>query len=192
MNTDNIGMYIAKGSKDIDWYQNTEMLLGELYNTNRKFAARLLAATSINSSLKSNVRLFRRAYHEYLTGAPVGNYLPVMRLQIERVRSGYPMLGRKINSFAAAMSGDVNAVVVDMWLLRAFGEYKTYRRVNKMRSAGATERQYTDIENWVRGYAEMTSREPRQVSAMIWSGIRGGVTRYDDILRHQSYDMFNP
>lgn len=67
---------------------------------------------------KSNVTLFRR--YEIENDLPVGNYLPNIQDQLRLIRSGQPLSGRKINAFARAMAGDQNAVVVDIWLLRAF------------------------------------------------------------------------
>lgn len=195
MNTSKIASYIAKGAKDRFWYADTQALFEELFGPPPMLTlvTKLFAATSINSSLKSNIRLFRRALYEIENGLPLGKYLPVMAMQIDAIRNGRPMSGRKINSFAAAMSGDTEAVVVDIWLLRAFEESNKYFREGSQtfREGGATSWQYDVIEEYVRQEARIRGLEPRQVSAMIWSGVRGGVTRYDQILRHQIYSMYD-
>jgi len=194
VNTANIDKYIDRGYKDgLSWYADTQALFVEIYGPEYlPLVSKLFAATSINSSLKSNIRLFRRALYELESGLPMGKYLPVMAMQIDAIRNGRPMSGRKIRSFAAAMSGDVNAVVVDIWLLRAFEESnKYYRQLSgTLREGGATKWQYDVIEEYVRQEARIRGLEPRQVSAMIWSGVRRGVTRYHDILRHQIYNMY--
>lgn len=193
MDTSRIAEYIRKGGKDKTWYADTQALFVELFGAEYlPLVTKLFAATSINSSLKSNIRLFRRALYEIDNGLPIGNYLPVIAQQIDAIRNGRPMGGRKINSFAAAMSGDVNAVVVDIWLLRAFGEDRKYYREESetFRSGGATGRQYDIIEAYVRHEAKIRGLDAREVSAMIWSGVRGGVTRYDQILIHQLYNMY--
>lgn len=155
----------------------------------------LFAATSINSSLKSNVRLFRKALHEHENLLPFSVYLPVMLLQLKRIRAGEPIQGRKINSFAAAMSGDPNAVVVDIWLMRAYGEEVRYVHKGVTRNASPTSKQYDQIENHVRYLAYQKDLEPRQLSTMIWSGVRIATnndreTHYENVLRQQLYNMF--
>lgn len=197
MNSNRIAEYIKRGERDRYWYHNTEKLFRELFGDDYlKLVTQLFAATSINSSLKSNIRLFRRALHEIETGAPMGKYLPVMAMQISAIRNGRPMSGRKIRSFAAAMSGDTEAVVVDVWLKRAFDEDDRYGRMRNgkllMRSSGASDRVYDIIEYYVRDEARRRGLEPRMVSAMIWSGVRTDkATRYDDILRYQMFSMFD-
>lgn len=184
MNTDNIGKLIAMGSKDQHWYRDTEQLFESIYGRDRlHFITQLFAATSIKTSLRGNVKLFRKALREIDEDRPFSNYLPVILYQLDRIRTGRPLKARKIRNFAAAMSGDVNAVVVDRWIMRAFG-YSG--------NLAPTDRQYTEIEQWIQGYAEMTDREPRQVCAMIWSGIRKDrTTRYDDVLKQQLIPLFN-
>jgi hypothetical protein len=195
VNSNKVGEYIRKGAKDRTWYADTQALFTELFGPPPMLTlvTKLFAATSINSSLKSNIRLFRRALYEIENNLPQGKYLPVMAQQIDAIRNGRPMSGRKINSFAAAMSGDVNAVVVDVWLLRAFDTNNRYYRQQSetVREGGATKWQYDVIEEYVRQEARLRGLEPREISSMIWSGIRGGVTRYDQILRNQMFNMYD-
>jgi hypothetical protein len=121
MITNHIPKYVSKGLKDKLWYENQTAEFIKIFGYIRlPLVSKIFAATSINSSLKSNIRLFRKAYHEMTNNLPLSNYLPVMKLQLERIQKGEDINGRKIKSFAAALSGDPNAVVVDIWLLRAF------------------------------------------------------------------------
>lgn len=179
--------FIGLGEHDKEWYKETEQLFVRLYGLNKlPLVTQLFAATSINSTLKSNVRLFRKAYHEMENNLPFSNYLPNIKIQLEHIRAGRPMSGRKITNFAAAMSGDFKAVVVDKWLLRAF-DYP---------NDSATKKQYDFIEAWVIDYAFTHGYAPREVSAMIWSGVRihftgSKLTRYDKILEQQEFNMFN-
>lgn len=199
IDTDKIMRYVWIGRHDLNWYSECEKLFAELFGTdNVRLVARLFAATSINTSLKSNITLFRRALHEIKTGKPIGKYLPNIITQLERIRRGDELSGRKINSFANAMSGDKDAVVVDVWLLRAFGMDRKYYREGSgtFRSGGATDGQYNLIESYVRNEAKSMKIEARQLSAMIWSGVRidqGGdyETRYETLLRHQFQNMFS-
>ncbi|MCB9047642.1 MAG: hypothetical protein H6550_16025 [Chitinophagales bacterium] len=126
-----------------------------------------------------------------------------------------PLSGRKISSFAAAMSGDKNAVVVDIWLLRAFDMHRKFQTktkltdmpvdlfgntdgyaLGKLRNSGATDRQYSMIEDWVRVVAACMQVESRQLSAMIWAGVRiahngDTETHYKERLQHYMQNLFS-
>jgi hypothetical protein len=205
MNTDNIEKYIVTGLRDQYWYEECEKTFTTLFGPDRlHLVTQLFAATSINTSLKSNITLFRKALYEIENGLPVGRYLPNIQMQLERIRAGQELSGRKIRSFAAAMSGDANAVVVDVWLLRAFNMNRQYFRQKKgaekgrgnMRESGASEKQYDLIESWVRQKAVRMNIQPRQLSAMIWAGVRittngDRQTHYKEILTQKFTNLFN-
>lgn len=214
MDTGKIARYVWLGRHDIRWYHQAEDLFVDLFGRERlQLVTRLFAATSINTSLKANITLFRRALYEIENDLPIGAYMPNIRQQLQQIRAGGELTGRKINSFANAMAGDPDAVVVDIWLLRAFGMDRKYfrkkprgvvsrsleilletsnqvdlfyngpilhpdeiRAVDKSRglyrSGGASDGQYTKVENYVREEARAMGIQARQLSAMIWSGVR--------------------
>jgi hypothetical protein len=201
MNIENIDKYLAIGIKDRNWFQTCESLFIEQYGQEKlKLVAQLFAATSIASSLKSNIQLFRKALYQMENSLPFEGYLPNIRVQLELIKQGKEISGRKIRSFANAMSGDINAVVVDRWLLRAFELDRQYMRhtgphKGKVLSGGPTDKQYTMIENYVRDLAKELKLEARQVSSMIWSGVRisqsgDRETNYGTILRLKNYNMY--
>lgn len=211
-------MWLGRG--DINWYSDCQAMFIELFGQEKlQLVCRLFAATSINTSLKANITLFRRAFYEIENGLPIGDYLPNIRQQLQQIREGSPLTGRKINNFANAMAGDKNAVVVDVWILRAFGQDKKYFRrsgektpdyigalftemwssypLNKglYRSGGATDRQYTLIEAYIQEQAREMGLEPRQFCAMLWAGIRiqttgNNQTHYREQLRYQLDNLF--
>jgi len=199
MNTKDIYKYWNAGYKDRYWYQECEQQLVSIFGQDQlKTVCNILAATSINTSLKSNITLFKRAYYEFLNDKEFSNYLPNIRLQLERLRKGKELSGRKIRNFAAAMAGNEEAAAVDIWMLRAFKMNRRYVRKNGLeREGGATKRQYDLIENYCKEFAETWGLKPREVHAMIWSGIRtieGGdpQTRYTDILVPQYVNSLFP
>lgn len=183
MNSNKILDYLHKGKADKYWYRDTELLFIDLFGSDRlHLVTQLFAATSIKTSLAANITLFRRALHEIESGKEFSSYLYAQRYQLDLIRKGVPISARKIRSFAAAMSGDVNAVVVDRWLMRAFG-------LDGDKSPTTFE--YDVIEHYCRDMAVRLAYEPRQVSAMIWSGIRPDRnTRYHSILRQKLFNMF--
>lgn len=193
METKHIPHYLKVGAKDKNWYADCQHLFEDLFGAERlTLVANLFAATSINSSLKSNIRLFRKALHDIENNLPFSNYLPVMLMQLERIRKGDSIQGRKITSFAAAMSGNADAVVVDIWLMRAFG-LESLRPTGK--TSGVSNKHYDLIELYCRELAVKEGLQAREVSSMIWSGVRitftgDKETHYRNILRHQLFNMF--
>lgn len=170
-NIEKLFFYAKHGLRDKDWYaKHTSFLTATFGASNLNLVCNLLAATSINTSLKGNVTLFRKAWHEIENGLPSENYLPNIATQINRVRQGLPLSGRKISNFASALQGNLDAVVVDIWILRAFEMDRKYYR--KESSTFATDQQYSYIEGSITYLANYHNLEPAELCAMIWSGIR--------------------
>lgn len=197
-----IEIYMQIGYKDKNWYAECKKVFLEIFGPEKLIlVCQLFAATSINTSLKSNITLFRRALYEIENGLPVGNYLPNIKNQLTLIREGKPLSGRKINAFARAMAGDLDAVVVDVWLLRAFGLDRKYIRhtghhAGRARSGGPTDKQFSLIEDWCRNYGREKLIFPCEVSSMIWAGCRihtngDRQTHYKDSIRQSFTNLFN-
>ena len=71
--------------------------------------------------------------------------------------------GLKTNAFAKAIAGDEQAVVIDVWMLRAVGiEKKT-----------PNQSLYNELSNAVKSAAFEVGMTPRSAQALIWILIRG-------------------
>lgn len=80
------------------------------------------------------------------------------------VRMGFDGLnGLKTNAFARAIAGDMNAVVVDVWMCRAAGLGKD----------APNKREYREIAEAVRQVAEEYRMEPATMQALLWIIVRG-------------------
>lgn len=215
MDTSQIDKYLYIGRHDQHWYRDCQDLFTEIFGEEKLWmVTRLFAATSINTSLKANICLFRRALYEIEHNLPVGSltdgkgktlgYLPNIKNQIQRVRDGQELSGIKIRAFAKAMSGDKDAVVVDVWLARAFGIEKRYLRYpkdgdksrGKIRSAGVGDKDFGIVEDYCRMIAAEKGYEAREVSSMIWAGVRidktgDTETHYKEILKYKLQNLFN-
>ena len=87
-----------------------------------------------------------------------------LRMAINAKADGFAALnGPKTNAFARAIAGDVDAVVIDVWMARAAG-------VKDSPSKG----EYTMCADAVRTIAAETGLSPRTVQALIWIVVRGG------------------
>lgn len=93
--------------------------------------------------------------------------------------------GRKIHNFHKALLGDENAVVVDRWMLRAYG------LPSKSSKLAPTTLEYDMIERLVKEGAERTGSTPREYQASLWLAqkIVDGDTRfageYEVILKNE-------
>lgn len=205
LDSTDIERYIQIGSRDQHWYADCKKIFLKLFGEEKlPLVCKLFAATSINTSLKSNITLFRKALYEIENNLPVGKYLPNIRKQLIAIREGGELSGQKIRAFEKAMAGCPDAVVVDTWLLRAFKMETQYFRQKKgaekgrglLRSNGASEKTFTEIESWVRNYAAQKGYKAAEISSMIWAGIRiektgDRNTHYKEILENKLTNLFN-
>lgn len=138
----------------------------------------LIAATSIHSSIPTNIIQFFKARNFYYTDKPMVGFIPNMAMQLELVKAGKPLTGRKILNFSNAIKGDANAVVVDMWITRAFGLEA---------ERGPTPKQYDAIEHYIQNTAPLVDLEPREFCASIWCGIRSISTGKRNLTTYDRY-----
>lgn len=71
--------------------------------------------------------------------------------------------GKKTNAFAKAIAGDENAVVIDVWMLRAVGIEKK----------SPTPKQYDELAEAVTKVSVELGITPRVAQALIWIVVRG-------------------
>ncbi len=184
-----VGRYLWNGRSDQLWYPHAhDELIRLLPDVEPKILFNILAGTSMNTTLQSNIKLFFRALGQYKHGTKVLIKVPGMNQEIETqfkdMFSGavYQLWyffehgrlnGRKISNFAGALSGDILAVVVDIWIMRVFGVDRQYRaRTMEKKSRSPTKKMYDAIEYYIRWAAPLLDLEPRQIQAMTWGGIR--------------------
>jgi hypothetical protein len=98
----------------------------------------------------------------------LGNHIPGfknnMLMANNAIAFGYDALkGLKTNAFAKAIAGDENAVVIDVWMLRAVGiEKKTPNQT-----------QYKQLADSITKVAFDNGMTPRATQALIWIVVRG-------------------
>lgn len=194
LNTKHIETYLKVGANDKNWYDECRKTLIGLFGEERLWlVCQLLAATSMHTSLKANLVLFRKALYQYDNNELFVGFMPGIIKQLNQIREGKGLTGRKINNFALAMFGDPNAVVVDTWILRAFGVETKRMYKERVIENSADPKRYNAIEKWIRRSAirRKPKLEPRELCSMIWAGVRKyrgymyEPTRYCDLIRQQ-------
>jgi hypothetical protein len=145
------------------WYNEAQAYAIQLATRHNVFldqAAGVIAAFSPRTRWAQNVLNAEL----FLNGEPV----PTMGQNIkaaERVMSqGIGGLkGRKTNSFARNIAGNMSVVTIDVWMIRAAG----YDRLD------ANKGMYDLMENVIQELAFIYSVQPAQLQALIWIVVRG-------------------
>lgn len=145
------------------WYLEAEKVankVAENLNTSLEVGASVVSAFSPRERWTSNVtKAIAFSLGEPVTG--LSNNLKMAKASLEL---GYDALkGPKTNAFARAIAGDENAVVIDVWMVRAAGA--------KVDSPNKT--QYTEMSEAVTKVAEQFQMTPRTAQALIWIMVRG-------------------
>lgn len=113
--------------------------------------ARVIAVTSPNQTWKGNQTLAAK----HLRTGWIGG-LPAQRKHL----ANGTISGRKVTNFAKAIEGDERAVVIDRWMIRAFG-------------APMGRAAYPDLEQGITDAADELGISPRALQATIWVVVRG-------------------
>jgi hypothetical protein len=155
--------YFQTGQGEMKWYDDTYKAFQDVVGKDAEKLAGFFTATSINATVKSNATLAMKAYAQWKSGEPFKGYLPAVIAELNRVAADKPLAGRKLDNFRKAIIGDPDAVVVDRWMLRAFGMDG---------EKGATPHSYDLVEHAVKQMAQQHGVTPRQMQAAIWFGVK--------------------
>lgn len=129
--------------------------------TSIEHGASVVAAFSPRERWSSNVA---KSY-AFSLGQPVSGLTNNLRMAQAAVVGGFDTLnGQKTNAFARAIAGDTQAVVIDVWMLRAAG-LDAAKGVNKG--------DYDAMVTITREVAARFGLTPRTAQALIWIIVRG-------------------
>ena len=145
------------------WYMEAEKVAEEVaenLDTTLEVGASVVSAFSPRERWTSNVaKAIAFSLGEKVTG--LSNNLKMAQGSLTL---GFDALkGQKTNAFARAIAGDENAIVIDVWMMRAAGMEKD--------SPNKTE--YAELSEAVRRIAEKFAMTPRTAQALIWILVRG-------------------
>jgi hypothetical protein len=145
------------------WYMDAERVAAEVarnLDSTLEVGATVVSAFSPRERWTNNVA---KAI-SFSLGNSIPGFKNNMVMANNAIAFGYDALkGLKTNAFARAIAGDEQAVVIDVWMLRAVGiEKKT-----------PNQSQYNDLANAVKKVAFDYGMTPRAMQALIWIMIRG-------------------
>lgn len=156
----------------LNWYQDANKLIRQLYGKHWKLFCDILAATSPRKQVKANWRIADVIVRAYIDRANNpgkfgdllgGNrILPAHRNNIVRALAGRKINGQKVWRFAENLKGDLNVVTIDVWLCRAYG----------IDDKLLTSSLYKRLEKRIQRDAKRCKVTPAGYQAVIWYAIR--------------------
>ena len=145
------------------WYLEAEKVankVAENLKSNLEVGASVVSAFSPRERWVSNVT---KAL-QYSVGKPVTGLPNNLRMAELALSEGFKALrGPKTNAFAKAIAGDEEAVVVDVWMMRASG----------LGVDSPSRKQYNDVAQAIRNAAVKFGLTPRTAQALVWIIVRG-------------------
>ena len=124
-----------------------------------KTKVRVDKSAMINPGMTTDIKLTDPKFIKAFKGEPYGN--------------------EKLQNFRKAIGGNLDAVVLDVWMMRAFG-FDTENRSN------LTSSDYRLFETMIKQEAEKRNIKPAELQAAIWFGIRAS----DSNLKPATYESF--
>jgi hypothetical protein len=145
------------------WYVDAERIAEQVarnLDTTLDVGASVVSAFSPRERWSVNVA---RAI-QFSLGEPVTCLKNNIVMANNALTMGFDALkGQKTNAFARAIAGNENAVVIDVWMLRALGIEKK----------SPTQAQYKVMADAVTTVAAKYGMTPRSMQALIWIVVRG-------------------
>jgi hypothetical protein len=145
------------------WYIDAERVAEEVA---RNLATTLEVGATVVSAFSPRERWARNVVNavKFSLGEDVTALGNNIRMANAGMTLGFDALkGMKTNAFARAIAGDENAVVIDVWMLRALGiEKKT-----------PSQSQYAEMAKAVTAVSVEHGMTPRAMQALIWIVVRG-------------------
>ena len=145
------------------WYLEAQEVaedVAELLSTSLEVGASIVASFSPRERWSSNVA---KSY-AFANGKPVSGLSNNLAMATSSMTLGFDALkGLKTNAFARAIAGDVDAVVIDVWMMRAAN----------MQSDSPNKTQYKELSQAVCDVVNEFGITPRTAQALIWIIKRG-------------------
>lgn len=144
------------------WYDEVGALLASLAKSLGRSTADVCDVVAITSPRVSVARNLQLA-HVYLTTGDTDGMMPSVRAALQHWEKTGEIRGPKTRAFSDALQGDTNAVVIDVWMIRALKLPEDERLTHKRHAAAAAK---------VRRIAARCHVSPRDAQALIWESAR--------------------
>jgi len=157
-----------------NWYNDISDYLQLTYGDDAELVADLLAATSPRVQVKKNWRLALRIYDDFKAGRGINlqGIMKSMHPNVFRALQGQELSGEKVKNFAKNLKGNLDAITIDMWMLRAY----------KIDGGRITKKQYAILAKQIRKDSKKHRLLPAEYQAVVWTKVR-----YEYGFKHRSF-----
>ena len=145
-----------------DWYSNSLAAIKHKYGIHTNRFIKLLGVTSPRNTVKRNLFLADKTLKYAILDRDIDFSSGIANQQrltnVAKVLNDKPFGGVKVNAFVKALTGDLNQVVIDSWMLKAFNINRQSPITNDL----------THIETIINKIAIETNLKPSEVQACLW------------------------
>lgn len=145
-----------------NWYTKSKDQIEFMFNSSSELFIDLLAITSQRSTVRSNVINTLHAFYSIQQDKPLNKSYGIadkwIKQNINRLLSNEPYSGQKINAFAEALKGDLNSIVIDVWMMKVFN-------INRK---APTKRDLKFMVYLIKEIAKRLELKPAEVQACLW------------------------
>jgi hypothetical protein len=146
----------------LQWYERAENELRAVADLAAWDLDRLVSVTCVLSPKVAVRRNLRLSFHYLETGQLLAGVVRSVRQSLDNYERTGKIVGPKISAFRAALLGDRQAVVSDVWIARAV-------RIRQEELKRRPVRESVDV--LFRRLSDRTGYSPRDCQAAVWCGI---------------------
>jgi len=145
-----------------DWYTKSLKAIQNKYGIHTDKFIKFLGVTSPRNTVKHNLFLADKTLKYSILNKPIdfsyGIANKQIKVNVDKVLNNKPFGGVKVNAFVKALLGDLNQVVIDSWMLKAFNIHAQAPRPNDLKH----------IKTIIKKIALETNLKPSEVQACLW------------------------
>jgi hypothetical protein len=149
-----------------DWYSNSLAAIKHKYGIHTNRFIKLLGVTSPRNTVKRNLFLADKTLKYAILNKDIDFSYGIANKQVlnnvTKVLNNKPFGGVKVNAFVEALTGDLNQVVIDSWMLKAFNIHAQSPRPNDL----------IHIKTIINKIATETNLKPSEVQACLWCYVK--------------------
>lgn len=163
-----------------NWYKNSNEYIKDLFGDKAELFTNLLAVTSPRNTVKENVLYALHAFYTVTNKKPLTKKYGIanknIQVNIQRVLKGDTIRGVKVLPFSKALNGDLDAIVIDVWMCKAFN----------LKRLAPTPRDRKYISHRINKIAQQLSLKPAEVQSCLWTWTK---TEKNNTGFRESYDF---
>lgn len=145
-----------------DWYTKSNKFIKEMFKDDSNLFIDILAVTSIRTTVKQNTINALDCYYRVKKHKPLNKKYGMadksIKINLKRILKGNKIHGNKISNFAKCLKGNLDNIVIDVWVMRCFN-------INRN---SPTNKDIKYIEYMIKQIAKNLNIKNAEVQACLW------------------------